>query len=138
MTKIAVASTDGVLINEHFGSAKEFLIYEVSDGGDYKFLERIETSVKAPDSSDHGSAQHAAELLKDVDVVLVSQIGPNATRILEVNGIKAYSLNSNIDKALQTYGKRSKLIHNLAVNPVKCNPSLGGCSSGGCSGGGCR
>ncbi len=29
MAKVAVTSTDGISINEHFGKSQEFLIYEV-------------------------------------------------------------------------------------------------------------
>ena len=37
--KVAVASSDGKYVNQHFGMTKQFLIFEISDQGDYKFLE---------------------------------------------------------------------------------------------------
>lgn len=82
MAKVAVASTDGVTINEHFGSAQEFLVYEVFDGGDFKFSERRTTPEGQSGHGNHGTAHLSASALEGVEAVLVSRIGPNATRIL--------------------------------------------------------
>ncbi len=38
MSKVAVASTDGISVDEHFGRSKEFLIYEVKKGELLNFL----------------------------------------------------------------------------------------------------
>ena len=37
--KVAVASSDGKYVNQHFGMAQQFLIFEIDDEGNYKFLE---------------------------------------------------------------------------------------------------
>ena len=42
--KIAFASSDGKVVNQHFGRTKQFLIVEI-DGKDYKY---IETRVNEP------------------------------------------------------------------------------------------
>lgn len=131
MAKVAVASTDGVTINEHFGSAQEFLVYEVFDGGDFKFSERRAAPEGQSGHGNHGTAHLSASALEGVEAVLVSQIGPNATRILKGKGIKVYTLSMPIEKALQTYGRKLKLIQNMAENPAH-EPS--GSCDGGCCG----
>lgn len=114
--KVAVASSDGISINEHFGNAKEFWIYEVFDNGEYNFLERREAPQSEANTAGHGKAMLFAELLQDVEAVLAVQAGKHAEWFLQCKGIKAYALNGKIDAALQSYGKRSKIIRNISLS----------------------
>lgn len=132
MARVAVASTDGVVVNEHFGRAKEFLIYEVNEQGEYAFIEKRESAPRCSDSAG-GHQAGSAELLTDVEVVLVAQIGPGAERQLRGQGVIALAVNSSIDKALQAYGKRGRFIKSSILRA-----SAGGCAGGGCPSGGCR
>ncbi len=116
MAKIAVASTDGIVINEHFGSAEEFLLYEVFDNGDYNFIERRLVPKDTDVSIEHGKAIKAAKLLQDVEAVLVAQIGKNATGILESIGIRVFAINGEIEKSLRAYGQKRKIIRNQLKN----------------------
>ena len=131
MSKVAVASTDGVSINEHFGRAKEFLIYENAEGGTYKFLERRENIL------DNSRDNHAttAQLIADVEVVLVNKIGPVAEKELQRHGVIALAISGPIDKALAAYEKRGKFIRNSVRRSVQgCQPHGNngdcGCSKG--------
>jgi len=129
MSKIAVASTDGVAINEHFGRAEKFWIYESDEGGTYQFLERRKNI--HDESEEHQAA--TVQLLADIEVVLVSKIGPGAEKQLRSAGIIALSVSGTIEKALIAYAKRGKFIRNNALlQPIKgCQPSGGcGCSNG--------
>lgn len=129
MSKVAVASTDGIAINEHFGKAEEFWIYESDEQGAYQFLERRTKSLD--EFTEHQAA--TVQLLADVEVVLVSKIGPGAEKELRREGIIALSVSGSIEKALIAYAKRGKFIRNNALlQPEKgCNPSGGcGCSTG--------
>lgn len=109
MSKIGIASTDGILINEHFGRAEEFWIYESNEGGTYQFLERRKKN--ADGSRDHQA--NTVQLLTDVEVVLATKIGPGAEQELRRAGIMALSVSGPIDKALIAYGKRGKFIKNF-------------------------
>ncbi|HWR41171.1 MAG TPA: NifB/NifX family molybdenum-iron cluster-binding protein [Patescibacteria group bacterium] len=133
MSKVAVASNDGANINEHFGRAKEFLVYEVEDQGGYSFLERREVPPAADDSHD-GQVAGVAQLLADVEVVLVEQIGPGAERQLRSRGVVALDVSGPIDKALKAYAQRGKFVRSGGVKPPSsgCHPGGGGCCSGGC------
>ena len=135
MSKVAVASTDGISINEHFGRAKEFLIYEVNESGEYTFIERRGNSPHCVPNSNEHTADTAAQLLADVEVVLVAQIGPRAEKELQSQGIFALPVSSTIDKALKAYGKRGNFIRNSFRRVGSDSQPFG---SGGSCGGGCR
>jgi len=129
MSKVAVASTDGIAINEHFGRAEEFWIYESDEEGVYQFIERRKKIID--ESKDHQAA--TAQLLADVEVVLISKIGPGAEKELRRAGIIALSVSGAIEKALIAYQKRGKFIKNNAILGAAkgCQPSGGcGCSNG--------
>ncbi len=134
MAKVAVASTDGVFINEHFGRSKEFWIYEVDESEVYTFLERRENNPHCVDSTNAHTAGATAQLLADVEAVLVTQIGPRAEKELRSYNIIALAVTSPIDKALKAYGKRGKYIRNIIPKTAAdCQPSGSDGSCGGCS-----
>ena len=133
MSKVAVASTDGITINEHFGRSKEFWVYEVNETGAYQFLERRQTPQIADPSHTH-AASKAAELLADVEAVLVAQIGPRAEIELLRKGVFALCVTGPIDKALQAYGRRGKLLRNRnATQPAQGCQAAGSTGVCGCS-----
>ena len=73
--KIAMPYQDGVLL-EHFGRAKEFIIYNVSD------LDPVTSEVIAPEDLSHAAV---ARVLKEhgVDVVLCGSIGEHARQAVD-------------------------------------------------------
>ena len=150
MVKIAVATNDGKIIDEHFGRAKSFQVFEVEDTGDFRFIEERNIIPHCPGDPDvDHSADAAVKQLTDVDAVFVSRIGPGAAKSLEDRGIRAFALSGPVDRALTAYGKRHRLIKGKTPGaprgfiPVPNDPQTGGpfpgevCGApGGCSG--CR
>ncbi|HBS60015.1 MAG TPA: dinitrogenase iron-molybdenum cofactor biosynthesis protein [Firmicutes bacterium] len=133
MSKVAVASTDGVSINEHFGRAQEFLIYEVGENGTYSLLEHRANNAACVHDAGDQAAGTTTQLLTDVEAVLVSQIGPRAERELKRYGVFAFAVPGPIDKALKAYGKRGKLIRStVSKGDAGCQP-CGSNRSCGCS-----
>ncbi len=134
MLKIAVASNDGNSVDEHFGRARAFHIYEVEDDGTSRLVEQRE--IKPGAEGAHGS-DAAVEQLSDVNAVLAAQIGPNAQGALTRRGIRSFALKGPVDRALASYGKRHKLL-DVAIPGLPDGYSAekrcgGGCSSkGGC------
>ena len=131
MAKVAVSSTDGISINEHFGKSQEFLIYEVQDTGEYEFIERRSNDVHSSVATDHHETK--IQLISDVEVVLTAKIGPSAEQELSKQGVIALTVTGSIDKALHTYGNRAKFLRNSM--PRSCQPGerLSHCScSQGC------
>lgn len=102
--KVAVASSDGKYVNQHFGMAKQFLIFEIDDEGEYKFLE-LRKNVPACDVGGHSedAMARSVELILDCKAVIASQIGPVAVDILVSHGIEPYISPTFIDDALEHY-----------------------------------
>ncbi|HBW34238.1 NifB/NifX family molybdenum-iron cluster-binding protein [Desulfosporosinus sp. BICA1-9] len=86
--RVAVASSDGKYINQHFGRARQFLIFDVNDNK-YEFYE-LRKNDPLCSGQDHNEDQmsRTVELLADCREVLVSQIGPGAIQALALKGIK--------------------------------------------------
>lgn len=100
--KIAVASTDGIVVNQHFGRADKFLIYEVNDDGSYSF---IETRTVEPVCSfgNHDDDKLTANLKKisGCRYLLVSRIGSGASIRAEQLGITPMELPGMIEDSIQ-------------------------------------
>jgi predicted Fe-Mo cluster-binding NifX family protein len=97
--KVAIASTDGKVVNEHFGRAKFFDIVNLTDEG-HAYIERRETDPACNGQDDETAAMDAlVSLLSDVDVVLVARIGAGAKRRL--GDIDSFEIGLPIDAALE-------------------------------------
>jgi len=98
--RIAAASTDGKTINEHFGKAAVFLIYEIGEKG-YTFIEERKV---APLSCDGGHTEDGIlstlDTLKDCTAVIAVKVGGSVKRALEINGISVFEASGSIDNAL--------------------------------------
>ena len=105
--RVAVASSDGKIINQHFGHAKQFLIFDVDDNGDYEYIE-LRENIPTCSGGNHtaSSMESTIKLIEDVDIVLVSQIGPGASQSLISNGIQPYIMPTFIDEALKKLGSK--------------------------------
>ena len=111
MLRIAVASSDGKTIDEHFGRAKSFRVFEVEDSGDFRLIEERHIPLSCSGSANAGHPADAAiERLTDVDAVFANRIGPGAAFRLEERGIRAFVLEGPVDRALSAYGRRHTLM----------------------------
>lgn len=92
MYRVAVASTDGKVVNQHFGRASEFHIFDL----DTEHIQAWYVGTRATDSCCHGGEHgdsafdNAFKVLGDVSAVLVSKIGHEASDYLESKGIVPY------------------------------------------------
>lgn len=89
--KIAVATTDGINVNEHFGKAKRFFIYDAVPPE----FDLIEERVVEPYSSgqkehtfDEGRFQEVAKVLEGCEKVFVTKIGDEPATALKSLGIE--------------------------------------------------
>ena len=108
--KIAVATSNGDFVDEHFGATDVFEIYELKDSGFIKIEDR---TIKAPEnfkpaenSSSCGCGcagliPYKVASLKDCKAVVCARIGPGAKRQLENNGISAFDIGCGVDEALE-------------------------------------
>lgn len=101
MAKIALATTDSVNINEHFGRATFFRVYEIKNG-EYKFIESRDTVAACQHNHSHSQTDfdRVINLLSDCDAVLVSKIGDGAAAYVISKGIRVFEVSGTIDEVL--------------------------------------
>jgi predicted Fe-Mo cluster-binding NifX family protein len=109
--KIAVASSDGVTINEHFGRAASFLVYQLHDQG-WKLLESREIS-PACSGGEHSddALERAARAIADCRGVVAARIGPGAIDALITHRILAFNMEGSIDAALEILRKSKRFAY---------------------------
>lgn len=107
---VAVASSDGKLVNRHFGRADKFYIYEIADKT-FSFVEERDTkAICNGGSHEESDFNSTIELLKDCKVVIVSQIGYAAEKYIGERGLVALEIPGFIDEVLEKLSKRGELI----------------------------
>lgn len=100
--KIAVASTDGKVVNQHFGRAEKFYIIQVEDDGAFHYVETRETeAVCSGGNHSEEGLELAVQLIADCSYALVSQIGPGAEYALGRKGVTAFAISHYIEEAVQ-------------------------------------
>jgi len=101
--RVAVVSSDGKVINQHFGKASRFLIFEV-DCGKIQFIE-VRATAPLCGSAEYGHADDALSrtisLIADCKAVLCARIGSSAEEELRKNGIKPIEAPHFIHDALR-------------------------------------
>lgn len=97
-TRIAVVSTDGLDVDDHFGRANRFLIYDLDDQMTPVEERAVETlSVGDPDHPfDPNKFGRIAALLKDCCKVYVTRIGDVPAAKLKELGIEPMVYNGAI------------------------------------------
>ncbi len=97
--RVAFASIDGSYIDQHFGSARWWQIYDVGeDGGVF-----VETRKSQADHAGHrdGGFHHLLKLLNDCDAVFVSKIGQPAAAFMIQNGIRVFEAEGEVAGIIQ-------------------------------------
>ncbi|MDD3394956.1 MAG: NifB/NifX family molybdenum-iron cluster-binding protein [Anaerotignum sp.] len=111
--KIAVASTDGKVVNEHFGRAEYFHIFEI-EKNNYDYLE---TRNVKPCCSNEGHTNAAFEKviegIKDCVAIVVAKIGDGASLYLEEKGFAIFEAPYFIDGVIK------KIIEDELLEPER-------------------
>ncbi|MDR1685100.1 MAG: nitrogenase cofactor biosynthesis protein NifB [Desulfovibrio sp.] len=113
--KVAVASRSGIVVDQHFGAAGQFHIYE-SDGLSTRLLETRRVGgnnlgcgmcgrgplPEGPEDAEQGGGKiaRALEAVADCRIVVVMRIGDSPSRRLAERGIAVFSTYDGIDKAV--------------------------------------
>lgn len=125
--KIAVATSDGKMVDSHFGHVSSFLIFEVDEEtGDFEDVETRDVGAACSagecgktskvnagcgsHNSDLSPMEQIAKSLNDVDYVLVAKIGPHAIRALAKYDVTAYDIILPIDDAIEKINEFRKKI----------------------------
>jgi nitrogen fixation protein NifX len=101
--KVAVVSSDGKVINQHFGRASRFLIYEINCG-DIQFIEAREITPLCG-LSDKGNMDdvlgRSISLITDCKALFCARIGRRPKEELRKKGIKLIEAPFFIHEALK-------------------------------------
>jgi len=100
LVKVAVASTDGKHVNEHFGKADRFLIYEM--GPIMTLLEERSCARLSVDDPNHkfdpDKFDAILDTIKDCKKIYVSQIGAVPEAALKSKGFEVIRCGCAIDQ----------------------------------------
>lgn len=123
---VAVATMEGILVNQHLGQAISFQIWGEDETGGYKLVQ------VRPAPAENGGPQrwlHMARLLKDCRAILVNDLGESPKAMLKKKGIKPVLMAGFIEKGLEAV-YTGKGLNILQGKMRKCS-SKGACAGGG-------
>lgn len=110
--RIAVASSDGIVVNSHFGHAAQFYIYEVRDE-DVRLLEvRKVSPVCQGGTHDDRKLNENIDKIADCKYLLASKIGYGAAAAVGQRGIIPYELPGIIGESVE------KLLNYLKIQKL--------------------
>ena len=123
---VAVATLEGLLVNQHLGEAYRFQIWSKTEEGFRCIGER-----PAPEPGG-GAARWArlAEVLKDCRAVLVAGIGENPAKVLIESGIKPVEMSGFIEPGLAAVYSGKSLKEFKARGARGCSRGVGCTGSG--------
>ena len=100
--KIAVASTDGKVVNEHFGRCRAYLVFRVDDEQKTFQFESIRNIDPPCKEGEHEMQQFdlVLQALSDCRAVLTCRIGAVAERYITECGLRALEYGGFIEDAL--------------------------------------
>jgi Uncharacterized conserved protein len=88
--RIAIASSNGALVDTHFGHATSFFVYEI-DERLARFVERRDVSASCAGGKHETSSFDATlSALSDCSAVVVSMIGYGAAEYLREKGMRVF------------------------------------------------
>ncbi|MFZ4857645.1 MAG: NifB/NifX family molybdenum-iron cluster-binding protein [Desulfuromonadaceae bacterium] len=100
--KIAVASSDGIIVDEHFGRARSFRIYRLYDCG-YEYLETRENLTPCTGQSyDDTFLVQVASGISDCRGVVAAKISPCAVDAVIMHLMLPFTLPGTVEKAFQS------------------------------------
>lgn len=123
---VAVASYEGLLVNQHLGEAEQLYVYRETPNG-YKLVETRETPKPGSGSS---RWNNLAETINDCRALLVGGIGPSPSSIIARSGIKIIEMTGLIDDGLDAVYKGKVLKTLKKADVFKCGSECSGKGTG--------
>jgi nitrogen fixation protein NifB len=119
---VAVASLEGVLVNQHLGEAYQVLVYGEKEG----CIGLIEARQTPEPGSGTARWKALAAILSDCRAVLVSGAGANPKKALGDSGIDVVECEGVIDDAVRAVFAGQSLNHMAVRRPFACGSGCGG------------
>ncbi len=123
---VAVASLEGVLVNQHLGEAYQVLVYGEKQG-------RIGLIEARPTPEPGGGMERWKELasvLSDCRAILVSGVGANPKKVLGKSGLNVIECEGVIDEAVKAVFAGESLGHMVVRQKTVCGAGCGGNAMG--------
>lgn len=123
---VAVATMEGVLVNQHLGEATRFQIWGEDGNGGYRYIE----DRPAPPAG--GGSQrwlNISRILSDCRAILVNDLGDSPKEMLAKRGIQPVTMAGFIERGLEAV-YTGKGLTSLQGRMRKCS-SKGACAGGG-------
>ncbi|SLM31675.1 NifB2 [Desulfamplus magnetovallimortis] len=123
---VAVATREGVLVNQHLGEAKELNIYDIRNERP-QLVDRREL----PQPGGMDLRWHTiADILKDCHHILVSGIGDAPRRVLTERGFNVLTVNGLIPEVIHAVKHEDDITHLLKREPSLCMAECSGSGMG--------
>lgn len=100
--KFAISSKSGVVVDQHFGHATSFYIYEYKEGK-VEYIERRDVEKYCNGQEDCGGHQKIntmAKIAEDCDAVIALRIGDEPTKILKLHNIAVFNSCERVEDAV--------------------------------------
>ena len=94
MIRVGFASTDGIMVNEHFGHAKYWEIYDIGEEAEEVGSRIVHTGCNCHDTS---LLDETLEELSDCKALFVAKIGEGAASYLMSKGVRIFEAAGNIE-----------------------------------------
>ena len=108
--RVAIASTDGETVNQHYGKATKFYIYSIDDEVGYDLVEERPVEPVCMDGAHEISRMEKSVLnFTDCRYIVVSRLGVVASSALAAAGITAMELPGTIDDAILRVWKYNRI-----------------------------
>ena len=119
---VAVASLEGVLVNQHLGEAIQVLVYGRKEDG----FGLIEARPAPEPGAGMQRWKELAATLSDCRAILVSGVGSNPKKVLNDSGIQVIECEGLIDEAVQAVFAGKNLQQMMGRRPFACGSGCGG------------
>ncbi|MDD2304416.1 MAG: radical SAM protein [Prolixibacteraceae bacterium] len=123
---VAVASNEGLLVNQHLGEADSIYIFRETPNG-YRMVEKRDTP---PSGTGSKRWEDLAALLNDCRALLVGGIGPSPSATIGRTGIRIVEMTGLIDEGLDAIYKGKELRTVKKADVFKCGSACSGKATG--------
>jgi nitrogen fixation protein NifB len=123
---VAVASMEGVLVNQHLGEAERLLVYGEKDGR----IQLLDARATPPAGGGLKRWQAMAASFADCSTLLVSGVGANPLKTLTASGIEVLEIEGLIEEALRAVFAGESLNHMVKRSLTACGAACSGNGAG--------
>lgn len=124
---VAVASMEGVLVNQHLGEACQLFIYGKNNGS----VSLVETRQTPEPGSGMRRWEALSNVISDCGTLLVNGIGDNPMQVLKTRGVDVMVVEGIIEEAVKTVFEGGNMNRMIKRKTTACGAACTG-TGGGC------